>query len=159
MDCNLNWYPRFYNHIIFVAQTLWAFLLHFNWLDSSFTNNISLSRGAIFVIMDVHNFIIIGISLKSPGFFLITYARLTIPDSRKHFKILILCCVPTLHFIILSHISRDKTMDYKLKYIPKNKQNYWTHVVRSRGSKGIRQWPINWCTSLMMSYKITNSVA
>ena len=30
--------------------------------------------------------------------------------------------------------------------------------VNSQGSKGIRQWPINWGTSLMMIHKITTSV-
>ncbi len=32
------------------------------------------------------------------------------------------------------------------------------NVILDQGSKGIRQWPINWCTSPMIMHKIIPSV-
>ena len=69
------------------------------------------------------------------------------------------CCLPCLFSIPFLPFHNKSFLFVSMWHIYMNQSKMCLAIVcrpRTQGSKGIRQWPINLCTSTMMIHKITS---
>ena len=81
--------------------------------------------------------------------------RIRIPDSDSEFGFRILAILCTIFIFSSMTRTRQANIYFNASICQKRLLALQFHWIEPQGSKGIREWPINWRTSPLMIHKIT----